>query len=154
MTKAFEGILEVVRPRKGQKNVLLATIPHTGTRFFADLIYRAQQANGFRHVGFAIAHLVPQNRQEIDKFIELYDPLICTTERDATATADSWAGRSEEICPLQESLDYAEQFKAHHNPIIVSIDSGDRDAKLQTAAAAFGETITTDWAVVGNDATP
>ncbi len=130
---------------------MLATIERTGTRFFASLLapilgvplvagtnYYPAVAHG---PTFLVTHV--QNGELIDRYVDEFRPAVVTTIRNLDTLRASYVRR------LRNDLDqYLADwlgFVGRHNPLVVSMDSADRDARLGRLSSLVGVKLSTDW---------
>lgn len=132
--------------------LLLATIEHSGTRFFANLLAptfgapKIAGCNDYAYVAdgprFLVTHV--QWRELIDRYISEFAPLVVTTVRCLDALRGSYVRRNvAEDLPhyLSAWLDFA----AKHRPLVVSVDAADREQRVARLSAATGIDLPTTW---------
>ena len=143
------------------KPVLLATVPHTGTRFFIHLI---EAASGERHHlmrhnteqrplachPFATCHTVPQNEHLLNSYIEKFDPVLITLERDRQAVIASYKKRGKNDGRIDEAYAVQQRFINRYAPLVLSVDSQDRKQRLKKLSAILQLSLNTDWTRVGS----
>jgi hypothetical protein len=146
------------------KNILLVTIPHTGTRFVIKIL--EQQYFKSRHhimrehtekrplqlYKFATCHT--EYSDLIIEYIEKFNPLIITCERDYEATMSSFKKRKGNKAEehYQKSLDgYNKIFEKISPDIILSVDSKDRDERLKKLSGILNISLdSNNWKKVGS----
>jgi|TARA_Y100000310_G_scaffold304804_1_gene344335 hypothetical protein len=116
--------------------VILATVPHTGTQFFTELLRP--------HLGsrLQVMHLTDGNWQDI----KAHRGLTITTMRDWEKTLDSWRRRGRDVRQFPDCLRYWGELLTA-NPVVVSIDS-DRLRRLQALSTKLSIPLETDWTPV------
>ena len=131
--------------------LLLATIERTGTRFFASLlapVFGAPRVAGTNYYPavadgpqFLVTHV--QNSELIDRYVDEFKPAVVTTIRNLDTLRASYVRRLRN--DLNQYLEDWLDFVGRHNPLVVSMDSADRDARLKKLSALVGAELTTDW---------
>lgn len=144
----------------GTADILLATVPHTGTRFFIGLIeeaigidhhiMRARTEPELNRYRFATCHIEEPNSEFLEKYIETFDPLLIVTDRNPDEVAISWAKRGLDLERLDECRRIQQEIITRHDPLIVSVDAADREQKLGKLGQAIGEQLATNWQPVGS----
>ena len=118
--------------------IVLATVPHTGTSFFRDLL--RQHFRPYRD--FIVRHV------HDDVFADLDNRTVVTTIRDDEDVRRSHIKRGENPGALEGYWRNWDRVVAEYDPIIVSVDAVDRDARLDNLSEALGVEFETDWAPV------
>lgn len=139
--------------------IILATMPYTGTRFFLKTLKEATGAkpyqltyrlinkyNGWEQLVWS--HLEPPTMQLIHNYIADHDPVIVTTLRSKEAIEGSWKRRMEDKQRVLESYECWDEFISLYDPVIVSVDTKDKDARLAELSEAIGVKLETDWRIV------
>ena len=146
------------------KPILLATVPHTGTKFFMKIIeeslgvkhyhmrgqilYKDKPQPLHRH-DLVLAHLSPPNWQPIKDYISLYKPVLITTERDYKKVVLSHEKRGKNDGRVEINYRVSDQFRKKYDPLILSVDSDDREERLILLSELIGQPLHTDWLPVG-----
>ncbi len=119
------------------KNILLCTIPKTGTHFFKKL---------FEDHGFNVkaVHLTDDGLDMAFKACERND-IVVTTYRNLSAIEYSWLKnlRDDNLDKYIENWYRLQELE----PVIVSVDSI-KEARLNLASAILGVELKTDWKAV------
>lgn len=105
---------------------LLVTVPHTGTRFFQQLI------------GCKALHVSPAALEQA----RAHDGVLITTIRDWDDVQESWKRRGRDQSFPEALMWWAELLT--FNPVIVSIDC-QREERLARLSEALGMDLKTDW---------
>lgn len=126
--------------------VCLATIPHTGTTFFAQLL--GQHFGPGDHVamsgGLISMHVTPHSMPKIREHRQ--NMVLVTTIRDWPAVLNSWERRGRNMAEWPRYLrDWLDLLTL--DPIIVSVDSH-REERLRRLERALGVEFKTDWTPV------
>jgi hypothetical protein len=147
--------------------ILLVTVPHTATRFFADLLSEALHLPNERirktDTGYVCRYIGTMhfaNVELMDRYIARHDPLLVTTVREEAKIRESWEKRIEQRekfgggpIPLRSDIDLSLErwldFVEKYDPLIVSVDSPEREAMLERLSEAVGVELETDWRPVG-----
>lgn len=132
--------------------VLLATIEHSGTRFFANLLAlpfgnpRIAGTEWYAHVAdgppFVVTHV--QNKTLIERYVAEFAPLLVTTTRNLDMLLASYVRRNvAEDLPryLSDWLRMVDRFK----PLVVSVDAADREQRLAQLSELVGVSLSTSW---------
>lgn len=144
--------------------ILLTTVPHTGTRFFIELI---EKATGHEHhimrartepdsrqllqgYPFATCHIEPGNWQLLNWYIDDFQPLVVTTARWPRDVEASWRKRGLKLDKMVEGNTLQKQLIRERDPIVVSVDAPNRAERLEQLAQAIGSRLETDWQPVGS----
>lgn len=140
--------------------IYYVTVRHTGTRFF---LYMLEEAIGEKHhlietwkdiksepYKLAFSHTWPGNYGLITKYITAFNPILIMTERCYGDVVKSWGKRRRHQAELDKWLDVDRQIKEQNNPIILSVDSCDRDSRIAALSEALGYSFITDWKPVGS----
>jgi len=140
-------------------DIFLITVRHSGTRFFLDMMEKALQCSHHLLEGpnepnpkrypFVFAHINNRDLHCIEKYMEMYSPLLITTERNYQDVHESWRKRGRRISLLRENIEIAQCLIQKYSPIIVSVDSIFRDMRLYQLGEALGIKFETDWEPVG-----
>lgn len=139
--------------------ILLTTVPHTGTRFWLDIIERA---TGYKHHvirastekarsihPLASCHIEPDNYPLIEWYMHAYRPTLITTTRDHDATVKSWRKRGLALDKMHQGNELQERLIRDYSPIVVSVDAPDREERLHELSQAIGRPLRTEWKPVG-----
>ena len=131
-----------------RQRVLLVTIPHTGTRFFRDILTEHLPYVGMRgivsggKVGVGAIHCT---QSVLDAIADAeYSHTLVTTWRDPEKVARSWLRRGK---PLEELDDYRARWGGmvrRWRPRFLTLEE-DRERKLAELGAYLGLDLTTDW---------
>lgn len=143
------------------KTILLATVPHTGTRFFLNIIEglmsvkhhimrQDTERRPLREHVLATCHLGPKNWNLICEYIDLFDPVLITLDRDHKRVVTSYEKRGKNDGRLAESYFTSDAFRLKYDPLILSVDSEDRAERLSLLSGLLGKPIDTDWLPVGS----
>lgn len=137
------------------RSVMVASVFHTGSRFFLDLIGEAVGADYFhilpRHTSvtwhpLVLCHIEPKRMKHLRYYIDHYDPVIVVPMRDMEATKNSWENRRTKYTfSLTECVALRDAVIAEYDPVIVSIDAWNKDVLLENLSDALHVTIQTDW---------
>lgn len=132
--------------------VLLATVEHTGTRFFAGLIARVLGApriagsDYYDHVAdgptFVVTHV--QHRSLIERYVSEFSPVVVTTIRNLDAVYASYVRRNVAE-DLPRYLSDWMWLVGAYSPLIVSVDSADRETRLDRLVEVVGVTRPASW---------
>lgn len=131
------------------KPIILATIPHTGTQFFRELLSQHLPAIGWHQVidkrrGLITAHLTDDTMSMLRTNYERVD--VVTTARDWDDVWKSWQARGRDMEEdFREYLDRWSDLIAAFDPVIVSVDCVHRDRMLARLSDLVGMTLKTDW---------
>jgi len=126
--------------------VCLATIPHTGTTFFAQLIGQHFKLGDHATMsgGLISMHVTPHSLPLIREHRRNLH--LVTTIRDWSKVRASWEQRGRDMSEWDRYLgDWLDLLTL--DPFIVSVDSH-REARLLRLSRALGVVLTTDWAPV------
>ena len=128
--------------------VIVCSIPRTGTGFATKLLQGAGCSVCIRHYG----HSDPKHHQRLTAD-ERKKALVVSPLRDPVKVWESWKQlRMRESCGFDfdqawEELDQAQDSVS--NLYMLPLDTDDRDARLARLAERIGKPLTTDWAPVG-----
>lgn len=138
-----------------RRSIMVASVFHTGTRFFLGLIGDAIGEKYFHilhrhpHVEWhplVLCHVEAKRMKHIYYYMEHYNPVLVMTERDHDKVINSWDKRKTKYhTSLGECMALRESLIKEFDPIIVSVDAPDRDERLQKLADAIGVELKTDW---------
>lgn len=124
--------------------VCLATIPHTGTQFFTQLLRQHFKPGGFDRGGLVSLHVTPDSLPMIRTHRR--NMILVTTIRDWPSVKRSWEVRGRNLAEWDRYVsDWLDLLTL--DPIIVSVDSH-RDERLRRLSRTLGVDLVTDWAPV------
>lgn len=146
------------------KNVLLITIPHTGTRFFLKLLEQ-QYFNSRHHIMretteprplkqylFATCHTA--NWKLILEYIEKYNPVVITCERRYEDVITSFVKRKGDRAEAEykRHLDGWNILKETITPdVVLSVDAEDKEDRLEKLSKVLGVSLDPEgWGKVGS----
>lgn len=134
-------------------NLLLVTIPHTGTRFFIDLLEpvlgphtamrEKSEAHPLQAHNFATCHV--EYGALIDEYIALFNPVLVTTTRQMAAVRSSYVKRGRNDERIWQHFKSWLEFMDKYGPLVVSVDAQDRDERLRDLSRLIGHDLQTEW---------
>jgi hypothetical protein len=144
-----------------KRPVYFTSVPHTGTRFFLEMInpivwlkgYKLKQRVEPRPLiwrPFVASHIFRENMPVIYDYIEAYNPILICTQRDIKAVEQSWKSRGRPIDELHECIQLADEFIERCNPTLISVDADDREEMLLDLGNALSAEFKTDWQRTGS----
>ena len=129
-------------------SILLATIPHTGTRFMVKTFEDSGltvASHGWQPVDVYFLHLRPFNFERVKAFD---GPIVCTM-RDKKKIEASWRAGGETFgTTLDECFRCFNEIK-HAATTIKIDDKSRRDMQLRAISELVGRPLHTDWTPVG-----
>lgn len=140
-------------------NILLATIPHTGTRFFLELLRKTLSRrsdclppDGVTARDYVFVHIEQDTAQcaRLFRYIDACRPLVITTERHPEKVRNSWLrDTARDIGKLPMLYGVYRDLLAKYSPFVLSVDAPDRQERLDNLGRILGVNFITDWTPVG-----
>lgn len=146
------------------KNILLTTVPHTGTRFFIKMLEQ-QYFKSRHHImrshtepkplrlhKFATAHT--EYFDLVIEYVEKFDPIVIACERDYEAVMSSYRKRKGDEAQAHYDKNFEgwqkilEKVTPH---VILSVDADDRQDRLDDLSSLLGVDLDPQgWGKVGS----
>ena len=140
-----------------KKKILFVTIPHTGTRFYLDLMSEVLGTpTNFKEPGgsFYYHHTHPLNIPRFTELVVKENFEVITTHRDLYATQASWLRRfphrEDKVAELDSHIDVYYDWVLPRASLVLSIEPELRELSLEALNAFLNANLTTDWTPIGH----